>query len=100
MFANVRPPFRKIVDWDVMLRQITVGTAVKIIGSIAEHYPAKTAVVLTEMAHPSGLAHLHQYRVFSTEFGEDTFYEFQLAPVFDQNGMELVHRADSHGFHR
>jgi hypothetical protein len=70
--------------------RISVGTQVKIVGAIAEHYATGIAVVVRVMPHPQGLPHLNQYRVYSSCFGEDTFYEFQLAPTLDGTEMKTL----------
>jgi len=55
-----------------------IGSRVRVVGSIAEHYPAVTAVIIDVSSHPGGLAHLNRYRVCLSDGNEDTFYEFQL----------------------
>ena len=61
-----------------------IGSRVRIAGSIAEHYSRVTAVVVWVRLHPQGLPHLNQYRVLISENGEETFYEFQLARVREE----------------
>ena len=56
-----------------------IGSVVKVTGGLAEHYNGVTAEVIAITPHPQGLLHLCRYRVFISGFGEDTFYEFQLA---------------------
>jgi hypothetical protein len=61
-----------------------VGSLVRMVGGIAEHYACGTAIVVAVRPHPEGLSHLNKYRVSISEGGEETFYEFQLAHVINQ----------------
>src|SRR5262249_186367 len=55
-----------------------------IVGPIAENYPRVTAIV-SDLRRNETLPHLSRYRVLIAG-GEDTFYEFQLAPFQDDPG--------------
>jgi hypothetical protein len=61
-----------------------VGSLVRMVGGIAEHYAWATAVVVAVRPHPAGLSHLNKYRVLISEGGEETFYEFQLGHVSNE----------------
>lgn len=60
-----------------------IGSRVKIVGVVAEYYPGVTAVVTAVNGHPQGLPHLNLYTVRIAD-GDDTFFEFQLAPAREE----------------
>lgn len=55
-----------------------VGTNVRLIGALADHYGQLKGTVRGVREHVSGLAHLNKYRVEFFHGSEDWFYEFQL----------------------
>jgi hypothetical protein len=60
-----------------------VGTHVRLIGGLADHYGQLKGTVTGVRGHVSGLTHLNKYRVEFHYAAEDWFYEFQLAPAHD-----------------
>jgi len=63
------------------MARFEIGSRVKVVGPIAENYPRVTAIV-SDLRRNETLPHLSRYRVLIAG-GEDTFYEFQLAPFQD-----------------
>lgn len=59
--------------------RFSIGSHIKIVGVVAEHYGGATARVIDVIPHAQGLAHLYRYQVRFADESEDTFYEFQLA---------------------
>ena len=74
----------RLLEPNMQTARFEIGSKVKMTGGLAEHYHGMTAVVVAVTPHAQGLRHLCQYRVSISGFGEDTFYEFQLAAVTDQ----------------
>lgn len=60
-----------------------VGTRVRLVGGLADHYGRITGTVTSVREHVSGLTHLNKYRVEFFHAAEDWFYEFQLATAID-----------------
>jgi hypothetical protein len=63
------------------MSRFDIGTRVRVVGGVAEHYPDATAIVLAVRPDPQGLRHLNKYCVFTSDGREETFYEFQLAQI-------------------
>jgi hypothetical protein len=61
--------------------RFSVESRVRIIGGLAEYYKGLKVVVIDVVPDKRGLSHLNRYRVLIADRLEETFYEFQLAPI-------------------
>src|SRR2546426_2885715 len=60
--------------------RFSIGSPVRIIGGIAGDYSGVNPVVVEVIPNGNGLSHFNPYHFLILDQGEDTLYEFQLAP--------------------
>jgi hypothetical protein len=67
------------------MSRFSIGSHVRIIGGLAEHYNGQKLVVTDVDANSGGLSHLNRYRVLVSDKIQDAFYEFQLTAVEERS---------------
>ena len=77
------------------MSRFSVESHVRIIGGLAEYYKGLKVVVVDIVPDSRGLSHLNRYRVLISDRIEETFYEFQLAPIQNVDCDSNEHHASA-----
>ncbi|HLH32846.1 MAG TPA: hypothetical protein VKY31_16715 [Terriglobia bacterium] len=71
-----------------MMPRFEIGTCVRMIGAVAEHYQGITAIVVQVREHERGFAYLTKYTLELPGGTTDQFYEFQLATIREYHDLK------------